>query len=75
MLAIEPRMVKQLLSMQSKLFQIHVFWCPFLDPHLTTHHSSIGDRSRYETDSGVFTPTHFGAGCHVAKTVSGFTKF
>ena len=43
MLTMEPRMVNTFGACRPiSLKHMMHFWCPFLDPHLTTYHSSIG---------------------------------
>ena len=45
MLTIKPRIVTKFWSHSSiSCIQLMSFWCPFLVPHLTTHHSTIGVR-------------------------------
>lgn len=50
-------MVKQLWCMQSNLLGGHVFWRPFLGPHLTTHHLNMVVRLRGVTNLGLVTYT------------------
>jgi hypothetical protein len=42
MLTMEFTMVSIFLAPSLISFQHLSFWCPFLDPHLTAHHSNIG---------------------------------
>ena len=43
MLTMEPRMVNTFEACRPiSLKHMMPFWCPFLDPHLTTYHSNIG---------------------------------
>ena len=45
MLTIKPRIVTKFWAHSSiSCIQLMSFWCPFLVPHLTTHHSNIGVR-------------------------------
>ena len=43
LLTIEPGMVNRFLARSPISFKhMMPFWCPFIDPHLTAHHSNIG---------------------------------
>lgn len=45
--------VNKLWAHRPKLFQHMSFWWPFLNPHLTIHHSYIGVRLRWDNKSYI----------------------
>ena len=56
MLIMEPRMANKFWARSPISFKhIMPFWCPFLDPHITTHHSNKGVCLRRVTKLGPLT--------------------